>query len=73
MKRSVILIFLLFPTLVWAQEFPSKLVRITSPYSNGSGGDSISEFPRTCCNEIDSSQLWWKQSRAPAESLPSIR
>ena len=40
MKRLVSLIVLmLFPTLVWAQDFPSKLVKITSPYSNGSGGD----------------------------------
>jgi tripartite-type tricarboxylate transporter receptor subunit TctC len=40
MKRLVILIVLmLLPTVGLAQDFPSKLVRITSSYSNGSGGD----------------------------------
>ena len=40
MKRlGALIVLMLFPTLVWAQDFPSKLVKITSPYSNGSGGD----------------------------------
>jgi tripartite-type tricarboxylate transporter receptor subunit TctC len=40
MKRlGALIVLMLFPTLVWAQNFPSKLVKITSPYSNGSGGD----------------------------------
>ena len=40
MKRlGILIILMLFPALVWAHDFPSKLVRITSSYSNGSGGD----------------------------------
>lgn len=56
MKRFIAYLLLLLPVLAWAQAFPTKVVKITTPYSSGSGPDL---FTRSFTEQL--SKVWGQQ------------